>query len=151
MSTETNLRLVRRAVTEIWNGKDLDLADLLFAPAYVNHGGLIPDLVTGPEGIKFAAALQRTAFPSLRILEQTLVAEEDLVELTWRVGLRPASGERTSHSRCLAEGTTLIRCIGNQMAESWTTWSCPPFSEVAASRRRSETSKPLSRRTDPSN
>ena len=50
--TEHNAGLVRRAVEEIWNGGDLALADVLFAPDYVNHGGLIPDLVRGPEAIK---------------------------------------------------------------------------------------------------
>jgi len=45
---EHNAELVRRAVEEIWNQGDLTLADVLFAPSYVNHGGLIPDLVCGP-------------------------------------------------------------------------------------------------------
>ena len=37
--------LVQRVIDEIWNAADLDLADELFAATYVNHGGLIPDLV----------------------------------------------------------------------------------------------------------
>src|SRR5438874_1746416 len=47
-----NAAVVRRAIDEIWNLGKPDLADLLFAPDYVNHGGLIPDLVRGPEAIK---------------------------------------------------------------------------------------------------
>ena len=36
-----NQMLVRRAIDAIWNRGDLDVADALFAPDYINHGGLI--------------------------------------------------------------------------------------------------------------
>ena len=45
MTADRNTALVRRAVEEIWNQAELDVADVLFAPTYVNHGGLVPDLV----------------------------------------------------------------------------------------------------------
>ena len=54
------------AVEAIWNRGALEAADALFAPDYVNHGGLIPDLVRGPEAIKVGVALYRTAFPGPR-------------------------------------------------------------------------------------
>ena len=66
MSSSNNEALVRRAVESIWNRGDLDLADELFAPDYVNHHGLIADVVRGPEAIKVSAALYRLAFPDLR-------------------------------------------------------------------------------------
>lgn len=31
--------LVRRVVEEIWNAGELDVADELFDPSYINHGG----------------------------------------------------------------------------------------------------------------
>jgi hypothetical protein len=51
--------LVRLAVEEIWNQGDLDTADAVFTPDYVNHGGLIPDLIRGPEAVKLSVALYR--------------------------------------------------------------------------------------------
>ncbi len=45
MTAEHNMGLVRRVVEDVWNRGDLALADVLFAPTYVNHGSLIPDLV----------------------------------------------------------------------------------------------------------
>src|SRR5690242_12975744 len=78
-----NARLVRRIMTEIWNGGDLALADRLFAPDYVNHGGLIPDLVHGPEAIKISVVLSRTAFPAFRLTVLDLVAEGQTVALRW--------------------------------------------------------------------
>ena len=49
MPASPNETLVRRAVEAIWNRGDLDAADELFAPGFVNHNGLITDLVSGPE------------------------------------------------------------------------------------------------------
>ena len=43
-SAKHNVAVVRRAVEEVWNQRDLDVADALFTHDYVNHGGLIPDL-----------------------------------------------------------------------------------------------------------
>ena len=136
MSSETNRILVRRAVADIWNGLDLELADGLFDSSYVNHGGIIPDLVTGPESIKFAVVLQHTAFPYLRIRERAMVAEENVVELKWvasRGGLPDDTTARALHY--LARGTTLIRCADGRIAESWTTWDCPIQGGVTAANR----------------
>src|SRR3954465_13578859 len=62
-----NSRLVRQVSGEIWNGGNLDLADNLFASDYFNHGGIIPDLVRGPEAIKISVVMCRSAFPSLQV------------------------------------------------------------------------------------
>jgi len=137
MSTEKNVTLVRRAVNDVWNGLDLDLADTLFGATYINHGGLIPDLVTGPESIKFTVVLQHTAFPHLHIWERAMVAEENLVELQWVAGRRPRShGGSDSATRWVAQGTTLILCADDRIAESWTAWHCNVSGKVAAADRR---------------
>jgi len=137
MSTETNGALVRRAVAEIWNELDLDLADRLFDPAYTNHGGIIPDLVAGPESIKFAVVLQHTAFPHLQVRERALTAEESVVELKWvaRHG-RPLRASAGRPPLFVARGTTLIRCVDDRIAESWTTWDCPAQGDMTTADRR---------------
>ena len=72
MSASVNETLVRQAIEVIWNRGDLDAADELFAPGYVNHYGLIADLVLGPEAIKVSAALYRVAFPGLHVTVEEL-------------------------------------------------------------------------------
>lgn len=122
MAEEHNAALVRRVVEEIWNAGNLDLADGLFAPGYVNHAGVIPDLVSGPEAIKFSVALYRTAFPKLHITVDELVAEEDAVELRWtacNAALPERSGPRTGQPESVT-GTTLSRLADGQVMESWT-------------------------------
>jgi hypothetical protein len=117
--------LVRRAVEEIWNQGNLGLADVLFSPTYVNHGGLIPDLVCGPEAIKASVAMYRAAFPRLHITVDALRAAGDFVDLTWTARRTPP--EDQAHSAPEAngdrlQGTICGRIAANQIEESWTTW-----------------------------
>ena len=89
VTAATNARLVRQVIEEIWNGGDLELADQVFAPDYVNHGGLIPDLVRGPEAIKISVALYRLAFPEFRVAVVDLLAQGQTVALRWAAHRTP--------------------------------------------------------------
>ena len=122
--TEQNTALVRRAVEEIWNGGDLALAEVLFASTYVNHGGLIPDLVRGPEAITSGVTLYRTAFPTFHLTVEALVAEGAVVELAWAARSTPDRRARDARASApgTLRGTTRSRLAGGQIAESWTTW-----------------------------
>ena len=122
---EHNAGLVRRAVEEIWNGGDLALADVLFAPGYVNHGGLIPDLVHGPEAITVSVALYRTAFPAFHITVEALTADGALVELAWAAHRSPPAapaGPAHASPGGTLRGTTRSRMAAGQIVESWTCW-----------------------------
>jgi len=103
--------LVHRVIDEIWNAGDLDLADELFGATYVNHGGLIPDLVRGPECVKFSVALFREAFPDLHLFVDDLRPSGQMVTLHW-----------TARGTSLS-GATRISVAGGQIVESWTSWN----------------------------
>jgi predicted SnoaL-like aldol condensation-catalyzing enzyme len=120
-----NTQLVRRIMTEIWNGGDLDLADHVFAPGYVNHGGLIPDLVRGPEAIKVSVALYRTAFPEVRVAVVDLLAQGPMVALRWAARGTPPEGSGT------LRGMTFVRVTGGRIQESWTCWEAGAAKEGA--------------------
>ncbi len=122
---EHNSAVVSRAVEQIWNRGDLDLADSLFAATYVNHGGLIPDLVRGPEAIKMCVALFRTAFPMLCVSIDCLTTQGDTVEVQWTANGN--SGQWRETKQCdnqdgKLHGTTLTSLVGGKIVESWTTW-----------------------------
>jgi len=124
-AAERRAHVVRRAVEEIWNQGDLGLADVLFAPGYVNHGGLIPDLVCGPEAIKASVALYRTAFPGFHITVEALTAAGEMVDLQWAARSAPVDGRHRAAPASgggMLRGTTRGRLVANQIAESWTTW-----------------------------
>lgn len=123
--SEHNAAIVRRVVEEIWNRGDLDLADSLFAPSYVNHYGLISDLVLGSEAIKVSIALYRTAFPNLQITAHSLIAQGETVALRW-TARNAGSDEQTaiapSTTRGTLTGMTFCRLVGGKIAETWTSW-----------------------------
>jgi SnoaL-like polyketide cyclase len=115
MAEAHNAALVRRAVEEIWNRGDLAVADGLFAADYVNHAGLIPDLVRGPEAIKISVALYRIAFPDLQITIDALTTKRDAVVLRWTARRGTAPGTLT--------GICVSRCADGQIRESWMDWN----------------------------
>lgn len=124
MEAERNGAAVRRAVEAIWNRGALDAADALFAADYVNHGGLIPDLVRGPEAIKVSAALYRAAFPDLHVAVDDIVADGEAVVLRWTArGTFPGVQSGAARARRGAvTGVTRGRLVGGRIAESWTSW-----------------------------
>ncbi|HLL50775.1 MAG TPA: ester cyclase [Thermomicrobiales bacterium] len=117
--------LVRHAIEEIWNGGDLDLADQVFAPTYTNHGGLIPDLVRGPEAIKVSVALYRAAFPEFRVTVLDLLAQGQTVAIRWEATSPPSrapGGGRGDGDPGRLGGMTFARVVGGRILESWTNW-----------------------------
>ncbi|MGH9175816.1 MAG: ester cyclase [Vicinamibacterales bacterium] len=117
--------LVRRAIAEIWNTGQLDIADLLFTPDYVNHGGLIPDLVSGPEAIKLSVVLYRRAFPALQITVEKMRTDGEIVTVRWVAANTGSRRQPTGPARPQPDrvaGVTRIRCRHGKIAESWTDW-----------------------------
>jgi len=126
MAEAHNAALVRRAVEEIWNRGQLDVADVLFASDYINHAGLIPDFVRGPEAIKISVAFYRTAFPNFHITIDALTAKRDAVLLRWTAcsSAAPAGPAASATPGALA-GMIVSRCAGGRIVESWMQWDQP--------------------------
>jgi hypothetical protein len=104
----------RQAVDGIWNRGNLDLADAVLADDYVNHGGLIPEIVRGPEAVKIAAVVARLAFPGLRVTVDDLIENGEHVAVRW-------TARGTPDARPIA-GVTFGRIVVGQISESWTYW-----------------------------
>jgi hypothetical protein len=124
MSTSANETLVRRAIEAIWNRGDLDAADELFAPVYVNHYGLIADLVVGPEAIKISAAMYRVAFPGLHVTVEEISTVDDIVLLRWTATTAPdgLGNDAVSSTPKSLTGITRSRIAAGKIIESWTEW-----------------------------
>jgi hypothetical protein len=118
--------IVLRVVDEIWNNGDLELADQWFAPGYVNHGGLITDLVRGPEAVKFAVVFYRRAFPRLSITVDDLTGAGDQLSFRWRAQSCPeTTGQVTPHAAGdqSTTGMMSVRISAGKIAESWIVWN----------------------------
>lgn len=121
--------LVRRVVESILNGGNLDLADQLFASDYVNHGGLIPELVQGPEAIKVAVALMRSAFPRVRIDIDDVVGNQHTVALRWTAHGDAVETDRLAGTFTLP-GMSFLHLASDQVTESWTMWDTARAADI---------------------
>ena len=125
MASGDNAAVVRRVVEAIWNRGELEVADELFAPDFVNHHGLIPDLVRGPEAIKLSVALYRAAFPTLHITIEEVIADGEMVVLHWTARrTAPAEGTRSASggNQGRLTGVTRSQVTGGTIRASWTDW-----------------------------
>jgi hypothetical protein len=124
MPASVNEALVRQAIELIWNCGDLDAADDLFAAAYVDHWGLIADLVRGPEAVKITAAMYRVAFPGLYVNVEEISTVDDTVLVRWTATAAPdrvGAGATASKPKSLT-GVSRSRIAAGKIIESWTEW-----------------------------
>jgi predicted ester cyclase len=70
-----NKRLVRRALEEIYTKGDLELADELIHPDFVDHEPAHPEQPTGPESVKQTVRHLVSAFGELRFEVEDEIAE----------------------------------------------------------------------------
>ena len=117
--------IIQRVVDEIWTRGDLELADRLFTPEYINHGGLIPDLVQGPEAIKVSVAMYRLAFPGLQILVDDLTVDGNTATFRWAAhgGTAGGSPGPAGARKVSMAGGMIVRIEAGRIAESWTSWN----------------------------
>ncbi len=98
------------------NRQMLDVADVNFAPGFVDHGDDVPPgLAAGPAGAKqyLAAAFKR--FPDIHVVIEDMVAEDDKVVVRNRwTGTEAASGQLLAFS-----GIVIWRIAGRQIQERW--------------------------------
>jgi predicted ester cyclase len=83
VSTQENKALARRVLEEMFNKGNLNLADEVFAPDYVDHDPAMPEDIRGPEGFKEYVSIFRTAFPDIHLEIEDQVAEGDKVVTRW--------------------------------------------------------------------
>jgi steroid delta-isomerase-like uncharacterized protein len=127
MSVEENKRLAREAIKILTTG-DLDAADALYAPDYVNHQHHDPEDprdLNGVQAMKNFAQEFRQAFPDFRDAIDIQLAEADLVATRFTsvgthrgafMGVEPTNRELTW------TGITIDRTWEGKIVESWANW-----------------------------
>jgi steroid delta-isomerase-like uncharacterized protein len=129
VSVERNEVLTRRAIG-IWTSGDVEAADEIYAPGYVNHQHSHPAAggLRGVEAMKRFAAEFRSAFPNFRNSIDDQVAEGDRVVTRFKsrgthkgrfLGLAP------THREITWTGITIDRVADGRIAESWASWDMP--------------------------
>jgi predicted ester cyclase len=83
MSAEENKALARRVLEEMFNKGNLDVADELLTPDYVDHDPAMPEDIHGPEGFKEYVGAYLSAFPGMHVEIEDQIAEGDKVVTRW--------------------------------------------------------------------
>jgi predicted ester cyclase len=113
---------VREHFEAFVNRQELGVADVNFAPEFVDHGADVPPgTPPGPAGAKqyVSAALQR--FPDMHVTLNDVIAEGDkvVVRNTWR-GTEAGTGKRVEFS-----GIVIWRIAHRQLVERWAYLEAP--------------------------
>jgi steroid delta-isomerase-like uncharacterized protein len=127
VSTAENKRLAREAI-RIWTTGDLDAADDIYAPNYVNHqhhNPGDPQDLHGVEAMKSFAAEFRRAFPDFHDSIDIQVAEDDLeVTRFTSTGTHRGTfmGVEPTNKELVWTGISIDRITGGKIVESWANW-----------------------------
>ena len=109
MSTEQNKDIVRRFIADILEGGDLDAADAVLAPNYVNTGMGVTDLA----GFKAMWPVMGAVIRSMRLDIMDLVAEGDAVVARVTTEITLVNGKKID-----GRGLTYHRLAGGKIVET---------------------------------
>jgi predicted ester cyclase len=117
-----NKRLVRRALEEIYANGDLELADELIHPDFVDHEPAHPDQPTGPESVRQTVRQLHGAFGGLRFEVEDEIAEGDkVVQLVVMSGRHTGSlmGREPTGREFAVRHVYIWRIAGGRIVEHW--------------------------------
>jgi steroid delta-isomerase-like uncharacterized protein len=123
VSLEENKALVRRFFEEVYNRGNLEVADELMAPDFVDHD-MLPGQQSGVEGYKRSVAEQHDTSSDLRFSIEDMIAEGDKV-VTRSIGSGihdrgELMGVPPTGKRITVSNITITRVEGGKIVEEWT-------------------------------
>ena len=122
MSVEVNKAIVRRLYEEVFNKRNLAVADELLTETSLNHDDPHGGGRVGPESLKGVVQMLTAAFPDFHMIIEDLVAEGDkvVVRITASgthqgafMGMAPTS------KRFTQQQMHLIRVVDGKVTENW--------------------------------
>jgi predicted ester cyclase len=122
MAPEHNKRLARRALEEIYAKGDLELADALVHPDFVDHEPAHPGQPTGPESVKQTVRRLHDTFGDLRFEIEDEIAEGDkVVQLVTMSGRHtgPLMGREPTGREFAVRHMYIWRIADDKIAEHW--------------------------------
>ncbi|MCA1602126.1 MAG: ester cyclase [Acidobacteria bacterium] len=119
--SEDGRTVVRRFIEELWDKRELAVADEIIAPDFTDY-----DPVSGQKpglgGYKEMVGAFLAAFPDLRVKSEDVIAEGDKVVVRWSArGTHsgalmniPATGKQVT-----LKGVDILRITGGKIVERW--------------------------------
>lgn len=107
---------------EFVNRQNLSIADVNFAPGFIDHGTDVPPgLPPGPEGAKQYVGGAYKKFPDIHVTIDDMVAEDDrvVVRNTWQ------GTDQDTKVRIQFSGIVIWRIAQRQLVERWAFLQAP--------------------------
>jgi predicted ester cyclase len=131
-----NKAIAARVFEEIFNQGKFQVADEIYAPAFVNHG-LHRDATLQED--QNAVHVEKKAFPDLKTTVMLMTAKDDLVTVVWILrGTKTGPGfwVPPTGAKIEVRGITVWRLANGKITEEWTSFNeLPPYLQVAAQLR----------------
>jgi predicted ester cyclase len=121
-SAEHNKQLLRRALKEIYEDGNLDVADEIVHPDYADHEPAHPDHPRGPESVKQTVRGLHATFGGLRFEIHDEIAEGDkVVQLATMSGrlTGPMMGHEPTGKPFAVRHVYIWRIADGQIVEHW--------------------------------
>ena len=122
MASEHNKRLVRRALDALYANGDLELADELVHPDFVDHEPGHADRPTGPESVRQTVRHLHGMFGELRFEVEDEIAEGDkVVQLVTMRGRQtgPLMGRAATDKAFAVRHIYIWRIADGKIADHW--------------------------------
>ncbi len=117
---EENTAIVRRVMEEVFGQGNLDLANELIAPTFINHDA--PRQAPGPKGVERVARIVRTALGDFTVTIEHLLSQGDLVTMSCSVqGIHqaPLLGVAATGKHVEFRIIDIYRVEQGQLVEMW--------------------------------
>jgi predicted ester cyclase len=120
--TDTNKHIVEEFIAALFTRGDQSAVDRYLDPGFVNHDPPMPGMSAGPDGMRQASQMFRSAFPDWRSEVVQLIAENDLVveNFVARGTHRGAvMGETPTGRQVVLHGINIFRIADGRIVERW--------------------------------
>jgi steroid delta-isomerase-like uncharacterized protein len=121
-STDANKHIVEEFIAALFTRGDLSAVDRYLDPGFVNHDPPMPAMSTGPEGMRQASAMFRSAFPDWHSEVVQLIAEDDLVVenfVAHGTHRGAVMGETPTGREVALRGINIFRITNGRIVERW--------------------------------
>ena len=118
MSADDNKTLAKRFYEEILNSRNMDVADEILAPHYIDHSAAAPGL----ENFKRYLAIIISVFPDINVTIEDMFADDDKVaaRLTVRgTQFGPFRGFPAKGGQATWSGMDIIHISNGKIVERW--------------------------------
>ena len=126
MAAEQNTKIVQRFVEELWNQRNLSVADEIFSPGCVTHqlrsGSALTTAPRDPETVKSHVSEWLQAFPDLHFSIEQIFAQADRVVsqlLMEGTHIGPWLGIKPANKHVSIRMITIHRIVSGMIVEDW--------------------------------